>query len=438
MRDVLSVIVAVSLMASTGNAQRPLRAFPGAEGFGAFATGGRGGIVYHVTNTHQSGPGSLWEGLALSGPRTIVFDIGGTFDMPVNSYWDYFVPNGDLTIAGQTAPVDSDGVTIKGGALYFDGDNLIIRYVRFAAGFAEKATVSLRGQHWILDHCDFRWAGDESVAIWGAPDWGTIQWCIVGETLHGGHGILAYPDTKPSLHLTVHHALHVHNWIRCPAFAASEGTAQGIRYFDFVNNVRYNWWNSTHVGNSWETESLYKLNWVGNGSKDGPGLRTECCQRQAVLAPSEIYAVDNVTNGVAGDRGDFGGVFAALAWLPSPFDIEPKYRVSVEPAAVAYERVLREAGCTWPQRDSLDQRLVQDVRDGTGWNWNLPEGPSPSYPPLAAGNVLPDTDQDGMPDGWETTHGLNPTDGNDRNNDRDGDGYTNLEEYLNGLAARGW
>ena len=232
--------------------------------------------------------------------------------------------------------------------------------------------------------------------------------------------------------------MHVHNWIRCPAFAASEGTAQGIRYFDFVNNVRYNWWNSTHVGNSWETESLYKVNWVGNGSKDGPGLRTECCQRQEIIAPSEIYAANNVTNGVVADQGDFGSVSASLTWLPSPFDLESKYRVAIDPASVAYERVLKEAGCTWPQRDPLDQRLVQDVRDGTGWNWNLSEGSSPFYPPLAAGTTRLDTDQDGMPDSWETTQGLNPTDANDRNNDRDGDGYTNLEEHLNGLAARGW
>src|SRR5690606_26984745 len=261
----------------------PQLAFPAAEGFGRYASGGRGGAVYTVTNLQDSGEGSLRKGIIKQGPRTIVFAVSGTIflESPLD------INRGDLTIAGQTAP--GDGITIAGYPVSIKADNVILRYMRFRMGDINNLQGDALGgrgvSRVILDHCSMSWATDEVASFYGNRDF-TMQWCIISEALNlsvhekGEHG---YGGIWGGAKASFHHNLIANNNSRNPRFSGSSTTPNGPDEFvDFRNNVIYNW-----KGNSIYGGEKGNYNVVNNYFKAGPA--TPKGRRDRILNPSEPY-----------------------------------------------------------------------------------------------------------------------------------------------------
>jgi hypothetical protein len=422
-------------------------AFPGAEGFGRLARGGRGGDVYHVVNLNDAGSGSLREGIqSASGPRTIVFDVSGTIELktPLSVEKSY------LTIAGQSAP--GDGICIKDHTFRIKrAEHIIVRYIRFRLGDENKPRPSGPDclntddvDHVIFDHITATWGIDGNHDLRRGGNF-TLQWSIYAEALNeslhekGSHAMLAsFRDLTAGISL--HHNLFASSRERHPTLGGSPRTRPDA-VADVRNNVVYNVSGATNLGNC-------RINLVNNVYRPGPdtprdarpiATKTEnrgACQAYLggnLFEGHPAWSADNYL-AVALDRwakGNYLRVSLEQIRAPQEFDVGAA-RPRTDTAEVAYERVLRRAGASL-SRDAADERLVAGVRAGThrlidsqrevgGW----PE--LKSLPPAA------DADRDGMPDAWENSNGLNPQDSADRNADRDSDGYTNLEEYLNSLV----
>jgi parallel beta-helix repeat protein len=424
----------------TGDTSRPraaaARAFPGAEGFGAYAAGGRGGRVIEVTNLDDSGAGSLRAAVAASGPRIVVFRVGGTIELETL----LAINNPYITIAGQSAP--GGGIAIKNsatntsGALAIDTHDVVLRYLRVrpGAGNHQDALTIRAGSNIIVDHCSFAWAVDEGVNTWQGPSNISIQWTIIAEGLHrsthyeGPHSMGLFLGSEKSRNISVHHNLLAHNNQRNPAIKTA-GTV------DVVNNVVYNW--GVGQPTAWVGDKFGRipLNFVGNYYKPGPDSDTS---KHAVLVREYGHGFALFV------EGNLGPHRPTLA-QPDHAIVAPNGRkylvrtrneappVATTSASEALALVLESAGATLPQRDAVDARIVSDVRASTG---RIIDNPAQvgGWPVLAAGVPPPDTDRDGMPDDWERARGLDPR-RDDSRDDRDGDGYTNVEEYLNGLVA---
>ena len=421
---------AALLLASCGGPPAvAVEAFPGAHGFGAGARGGRGGTVHEIVNLNDAGPGSLRACIEASGPRTCVFRVGGTIELssPVVARAPY------LTIAGQTAP--GDGIALRlahaptrpGSPLVAaDVHDVVIRHIRLRPGpSSERAStdaLTIHDSHdVIVDHVSMSWAPDENLGMGGAVQNVTAQWSIMAEGLHPhSKGTLACGPGWNCSNVTLHRNLYVSNRDRNPEL---NGAAFG--HFDVVNNVMYN--PKSEYVEVWSTWGGTLANIVGNTFRKGPntngwahGLRYH--DREARGFPL-VYMADNASE------------VPLLAPGTAPHVVRrPVATLSIapEPAAAAYEEVLAQAGA-WP-RDAVDARLVAEVRNRRGRIISRPAEVG-GWPDLASGIAPTDADHDGMPDDWERTHGLDPDDPADRNGDRDRDGYTNLEEYLNELAA---
>ena len=423
------------------------RAFPGAEGFGAQAAGGRGGRVIEVTNLNDSGPGSFREAVTAQGPRTVVFRTGGTIQLltPLT------LSSSFLTIAGQTAP--GGGITIRSPhQIDFGGEgdvhDVIVRFVRFrydiANGSPTGDIVNVGGYNIIFDHCSFSWGTDETFSIGGHHV--TVQWCIISEGLTKGSAF-----SEGAHHLSIHHNLWAHHRERSPKMRGEPDRLSGEpALFDFVNNVVYNWMDSaTDVAGS----SL--ANVVNNYYKAGPDTpppqtiaEIVRLQDACVLTPSgdcvpgterQIYVSGNfgpscrfldcadqwnsVISDVAGVRGRNTAVDTPHA-VPS---------VTTSAALAVFEEVLAGAGVTLPRREEVDTRVVEEVRGGTGRMIAGDPTLLTGWPVLESGTPPVDSDQDGMADSWESDNfqGL----GRDGRSDFDGDGYTDLEEYLDWLVT---
>jgi len=409
------------------------RAFPGAEGFGAFAVGGRGGDVYHVANLSDSGPGSLRYGVQTArGPRTIVFDLSGTIFL--RSQLNVDKPF--LTLAGQTAP--GDGVTVAGFTTSVSGTHdVIVRYMRFRAGdincpsFQGDALNVYRSRDVVIDHVSASWSIDETLSVTHS-DRVTVQWSIIADSLdaachakgrHGYGSLLRYGNGG----LTFHHTLYAHHASRNPRIGDDLG-------LDFVDNVVYDW--GSEPGYSGPTsEGSPRLNYVSNTLVAGPSTRAE--ERRLAFASgsnrTEIYQRGNridpagqgVVAPVPGDRELFGGAYRAR---PERF---PFPEVATDDAGTAYRKVLAEAGASLV-RDSVDSTVVQSVANKTG---SLIDSQTQAggWPSLRTEPPPADSDRDGMPDAWEAAHGLDPR------NPADGaalgaGGISNLERYLNERA----
>ncbi len=418
-------------------------AFPTAEGFGAHAQGGRGGDVYHVTNLNDSGEGSLRYGVEkMTGPRTIVFDLGGTIELKsrltINSPF--------LTIAGQTAP--GDGITVANHRVIIrDTNDIIVRYIRFRAGDLDIANSTVathdalsvhKCKNVIIDHVSASWGADETFDTSHSENV-TLQWSIVSEAIrsddhsHVWHRDYHLGSLIVGSEITMHHNLYAHHDFRMPAL--TEGVLA-----DVTNNVFYDWSSSTpsFAGNS--TSQANQVNFDNNAYVSGPSIKEGRNGRILFWAndESQIYAAGNIVDPfpnqrLAFEEADFNlaGDHNKAVYVDERFDF-PK--VETDDARDAYLRVLSDAGASL-QRDDVDERIVDDVREKAG---GLIDSQSEvgGFPILASGETLLDTDQDGMPDAWENQYDhLNAANPEDRNGDFDGDGYTNLEEYLNALVS---
>ncbi len=445
----LSFVFALAVLfflAGTDVFAQPI-AFPGAEGSGRFATGGRGGNVYEVNRPGNSGPGSIVDALS-TGNRTVVFRISGTIELD----GVILEPKSNTTIAGQTAP--GDGICIKGRIHLKSGvSDVVIRYVRIrvdegAANSSGDAIDIDNCNNVIIDHVSASYARDEGISCQETSNNVTVQWCIISEGLtyeSHSYGSLVrgdYGDDK-----TYHHNLYAHNWGRNPRpgnYTATSSDPEGL-HFDFRNNVVYNW-SGTHPGYNADNDSTSRYNFIGNVYIAGPesSVGYKAFKEDAVDAyaywSGNAYGASYSTVSVPGDQWSlvtFNGFSSAeiTAYKARSYEI-PMESVTTTSAAQALTDVLADAGASFPSRDIIDARIVNDVINDTGHSIaTTDEQPEGGWPTLDSLPAPTDTDQDGMPDSWETSHGLNPSNAADRNYyDLDAD-YTNLEVYLNGLVG---
>lgn len=426
-------------------------AFPGAEGYGRFALGGRGGKVLHVTNLDDSGPGSLREALETEGPRTIVFDVSGRIHLQNRMG----IRNPFVTIAGQTAP--GKGICISNFNLGMLGSHdVIVRFIRVRPGDTAGLTLDGMGMascdHSIIDHCSISWTQDEAFSSRGARNI-TLQRTLISEALNiAGHK--KYAEGKPHGYAasiggdvgSFHHNLLAHCAGRNWSLAGGLDKA-GVHCgrLDIRNNVVYNWDHRTTDGGAME------VNFVANYYKPGPASRVFHVlmpERNHVFGPQNYYVLGNIMEGKYGADERYAGVRAPRNEPMENFLVEEPFfepHVRTQPAAVAYEDVLADVGCNVPMLDEHDRRVIEETRTGTttyrGSKSGLPGLPDTqedvgsweNYPEVHRPADW-DTDGDGLPGEWETEHGLNPNDPADGLLDSDGDGYTNLEDYLNWLA----
>lgn len=390
-------------------------AFPGAEGRGAYASGGRGGEVYIVTNINNAGPGSLRDGVSKPN-RTIVFEVSGTIELR-----SQLKTAANITIAGQTAP--GDGITVADYPTVIGGNN-IVRYLRFRLGErtgltgSDALNIDRYVSDVILDHISVSWGNDEVLSTYDNQNI-TIQYSMIGEGLnYVNHSAVGLWGPRASYH----HNLIYSNKTRHPKLAYLGDTV------DFSNNVIYNW-----RERSVYTGSQGRINMVANYLKPGPA--TYSSVRSMLIEPDgndvRIYLTGNIVEGSpAVNQDNWKGVTKSAVKMSEPFATPP---LTLHSAEEAYEIVLAHAGASLPKRDAVDQRIITDVINGTG-DIILRQSEVGGFPIMNSVLAPVDSDRDGMPDMWEIYYGLDPYNPADRNDDHTGDGYTNLEKYLNALT----
>jgi hypothetical protein len=464
--------------------QASIPAFPGAEGGGMYSFGGRGGKVLVVTNLHDDGPGSFREACETPGPRIVLFNVAGIIRLKdrIRVRAPY------ITISGATAP--GDGVCIAGNTVELETHDIVVRHMRFRRGSTDptERNDSLGGNpigNLIIDHVSASWGLDENMSMYRhmyQPSDGskelklptvnvTIQHSIFSEALNTYHH--AFGSTIGGLNSTFHHNLWACNTGRNPSVGMYGD-------FTFVNNVLYNYRHRTVDGG--DQRSFFNI--INNYLKPGPGTPSSAVAYRLLKPESErskvvvdnfgkAYVAGNVVEGhprVTSDNWDGGVQPDSRAAVD---EVLPKIKVAqpfahgpltIQPAAVAYERVLDQSGATLPKRDAVDRRIIDMVRTGrvTATNiapeslvkaervgyapqWveelrsSVPKGyiTDPSevggYPDYRGEPYL-DTDGDGLPDDWETSHGLDRLNPADANFDVDKDGYTSIEDFINGVS----
>ena len=462
--------------------QAEIPAFPGAQGGGMYSFGGRGGQVFVVNNLEDRGPGSFREALESGGPRIVVFNVAGIIQL--NERIRIRAPY--ITISGATAP--GDGVCIAGDSVEIDTHDVIIRHLRFRRGatWVGDRNDALGGNpigNIMIDHVSASWGLDENMSMYRhmyqPPEGGkelklptvniTIQNSIFSEALNCYHH--AFGSTIGGYNATFHHNLWASNTGRNPSV--------GMIYdFTFANNVVFNWRHRTTDGG--DHRSFYNL--INNYYKPGPVTPVGKPIRHRILKPESrrakppvddyglAYVAGNVVEGndrVSQDNwaggvqvDSLGPAEQVLAEVRSekPY---PHAFLEIESAEEAYKSVLAEAGASLPKRDAVDQRIVESVRTGIV-RTQVPEDireqlANPNFPealidklveeismgiitdisqvggyPEYLGESYKDSDGDGMPDDWETRYGLNPRDPEDAKSDLNADGYSNIEEFVNG------
>ena len=447
-------------------------AFPGAEGGGMYATGGRGGDVYVVTNLNDDGEGSLRYGInsAPAAGRTIVFDVGGTINLKSTLT---FKQKQNITIAGQTAP--GDGITIAGyDTNLSDSRNIIIRFVRFRVGsdnlFVKGADSmdALWGRDndtFMIDHCTFSWNTDETLSTYRGRN-GTVQWCIISESLtvsghskgrHGYGGIFGGDNTVFQYNLITNHTsrnprIGGGSMTDPIADAKDPSKTPSTATLQLSNNVLYNHGFYPCYGGGYAY-----TNYINNIVKPGKGTRESL--RNTLIHVGEkgkfggFYVDGNIlvgndavtANNAAGIREDAPNYISNTAYTTSDttkFDFDAFASIHPVSAQACYDLVLNSAGATFPYRDAIDARVVEQVKNDTGFYINRPEevGGYPARTVTAADENRVDTDHDGIPDAWEIAHSLNPGDASDSVKPFTGDttspnyGYSALEVYCNDLV----
>ncbi len=443
-------------------------AFPGAWGGGMFASGGRGGRIIEVTNLSDSGSGSFRAAAEATGQRIVVFRVAGIIALESNIDID----NPDITIAGQSAP--GDGVCLANHSLNINTENVILRHLRVRRGRPEggQGSDNIGGNpvgQIIVDHCSTSWGMDENLSLYRymkpLPDGRrlkmpvknlTVQYCISSEALNAGNH--AFGGTWGGEDATFHHNLFACNTGRNPSIGMGGE-------FDYRNNVIFNWRHRTMDGG--DETSL--VNVINNYYKPGPATNDNMISTIARIEerdmyspgnrwragnwypempkrPGKWYVAGNIVEGhpeVTADnwrgmRSSEGGKPHSGARVNAPFEGWP---VNQQTAMDAFKAVLAKAGATLPKRDAVDARVTDAVRTGKFMTENgivndpREVGGYPRYS-FSSDEVPADTDHDGMPDDWEKKYQLNPAKASDGPMDADGDGYTNVEEYLNGTDPR--
>ena len=426
-------------------------AFPGAEGAGAYATGGRGGDVYYVTTLADTGAGSFRNGIsgAPAGGRTICFKVSG--NIVLESTMTINKPN--ITVAGQTAP--GDGICFQDYSLNIAANNVIVRHVRTRLGtnaLQEADSMWINsGTNILVDHLSASWSVDETLSASRAIANLTVQNCFITESLNnsihvkGAHGYGGIISSSFSSTYSYLRNLYAHNNSRNPRIG-SDSQAGTLR-LDFRNNVIYDY--GGRAGYTGGTNEFCEVNYVGNYCIKGPSssynyileggaLGTHVYQSGNYIDLNENGLVDGANTGWA----MFSGTYTQTN---SPFSVPA---ATTESAATAYQRVVALAGAMPWRRDANDQRIARTVRQQYGslvdfvgatnqpteYITNAGVVGVRGWPALVSETAPRDTDSDGMPDYWELAVGLNPNLAGDRNALNPLTGYTRLEEYLNWLA----
>lgn len=465
-----------------------IKAFPGAYGAGAYTTGGAGGKVLIVNSLKDDGSeGTLRWAINQTGKRTIVFSIGGLIQL--ESELD--VRNGDVTIAGQTAP--GTGICLKGHPVSIKADNVIIRFIRCRMGSDNLVSTEADGadamwgkehKNIIIDHCSMSWSTDECSSFYDNTNF-TMQWCIISESLakslhdKGAHGYAGIWGGAPA---TFHHNLIAHHSSRTPRLCGSRYTGKPENEkVDIRNNVFYNW-GPTNGGYAGEGGSF---NFVNNYYKPGPSTATKANLVNRIFQPNgddgSQAAKGGNTKGTWGVFHLSGNYFDDSCsklteaertlvdkvnqdnWVglqPNPttdvplpsggeeslksyteFQISSDVNEFTQSAADAYEAVLSKAGVS-TRRDDVDERIVNNVINGdytaegsNGSKWGIIDNANDvgGWPTYSKGTTQLDTDKDGIPDYWEEKNGLdkNKDDSSKYNLSKE---YTNLEVYYNSLV----
>ena len=437
-------------------------AFPGAEGFGKYTTGGRGGETMIVSNLNDDGPGSFRAAVDAKVPRIVVFTISGTIHLEskINI-------RSNVTIAGQTAP--GDGICLADQPVSLYGNNIIVRYLRFRMGdkYQRGGMVDGNGgddafggtgrRNIIIDHCSMSWSTDEVFSVYSG-DSTTLQWNLITEPLNYSyhfetgdkdyehHG---YGGIWGGAHLSAHHNLFAHCNSRNPRFNGIRTSPEEL--VDFRNNVIYNWGgNNIYAGEGGE------YNLVNNYYKYGPDTKKSVLYR--IVNPNKevnkkipfgrFYVAGNYVDGSPevtannylgvhlGNDGTEEDKKQVVVSVPFPHIYS-----GTQTAGVAYENVLKYTGASY-KRDTMDERIINEVRKRTGRfvdvQGGFPHGTDyeltlNAWPTLKQLPPKPDADKDGMPDDWEIKNKLNPNDPADANGYLLSKTYTNIEVYLNGI-----
>ncbi len=515
MKKQILLFAAAALGATAAIAQNDAPAFPGAEGHGRYVTGGRGGVVKHVTNLNDDGPGSLRQAVKGSAKKIVVFDVSGVIalrsDLKIGA---------NTTIAGQTAPYP--GITLRYRTVRPDADNVIVRFIRIRRG-QEKDVNDGADAIWtrentgmIFDHCSFSWSIDEVASFYDNNNF-TMQWCTVAESLNNaGHdkGAHGYGGIWGGKLASFHHNLIAHVSNRVPRFNGARyewngytGNMQYDEYkwantvlaenVDFRNCVMYNWGNSNGC---YGGPGGGQINIVNNYYKGGPSTPDSKAQRVTQVSvassgnseenpntmgmTSRYYINGNTTETNSGkvtenrdwDGVDFDkGVFTidGETWSLDTHNMygdgvehkangdgdmcvrikmdEPTLagEVTTHSAQTAFEKVMAYCGASL-HRDDVDARYMEEARTGTATYKGSVTGDEGLIDIVADVNGYTeenfpsetraddfDTDQDGMPDYWETVNGLDPNNPDDANLytlDTEKGWYTNIEVYINSIV----
>jgi hypothetical protein len=462
--------------------QAKIPAFPGAEGGGAYSFGGRGGKVIVVTSLEDSGPGTLREACEQGGARIVVFNVAGIIKLKT----PLIIRAPYITIAGQTAP--GDGVCVAGETLWVNTHDVVVRHMRFRRGetYVGRRDDSFGGNpvgNIMIDHCSTSWGLDENISFYrhmfdpgdGSKELKlptvnvTIQNTISSQALDTYNH--AFGSTLGGENCTFMRNLWANNAGRNPSIGWN-----GI--FNFVNNVVYNWVHRSVDGGDYT--ALYNM--INNYYKPGPLTPKTSPVGHRILKPESgrsklgyyvfgrVYANGNVMEGYpevtkdnwAGgiqvqDQKNTDGYTENMRW-DTPFPIDNPFPIMS--AQEAYSFVLDNAGATFPKRDIVDQRVIEQIKTGKVYyadgldseefyQFEHRRLPKDSYKqgiitdikqvggyPEYKGTSYKDSDGDGIPDAWEIKYGLNPNDPSDAVKDMNGDGYTNIEKYINGIDPK--
>ncbi|MFW5985388.1 MAG: hypothetical protein ACOCQ1_03815, partial [Halanaerobiaceae bacterium] len=436
----------------TALSERPekTRAFPEAEGYGAYTRGGRGGEVYIVDNLQDSGPGSLREAIEAEGPRIIVFTVSGVIHLeePLE------INNPEITIAGQTAP--GEGITIYGYPTFVNTDQVIIRHLTFRMGDENELTGdALRGRNLknvIIDSVSTSWGSEQTATFYRVENF-TMQWSIVSEALYDSiheKGRRGYAGIWGGKGASFHHNLLAHHGSRTPRFSGGGDVHSRNRddvpdLVDFRNNVIYNWSGYGVHGGEFGLHNM-----VANYYKPGPATGNGKIAYQIVRPHYDSYwyvadnylegypeiTADNWAGGVQPDASVEADSLDKLK-AKNPF---PYFPVETQTASEAYELVLEKAGANLPARDAIDQRIIEETRTGTakyggvaGEHTGIIDSQTDTegLPFIRRIPAALDSNDDGIPDYWAIQYGFAP-DKLEVTGDISQDGYTNIEEYMNG------